>query len=343
MKPLADYPFDDLGNYGVAPEFEGAKRFSLILNNTAAYHRHRHFGPNFVMRRLIQGLVDIDLPPLLYANEMSGLDIVMGALDTPPSLIVLNGEGTLNNDRDRALMLLNAARDFHARGIPTVLVNTIWQNNSVDTLDLLDGFDLISARENQSHKLISQKRPDALLVPDLLLSAEMEPTCSQGQGIGVVDSSARPKSLALMRYAATHNNAFYAMERRLLDKPHLVRKTGLDIDAVKTPVMGDIFNHTAWVVGRFHFAMALLVHGIPFAAQPTIVHKMQAMLHDADLTGCLLPDDWGELPPEAMHTAVQTALDSWDDDAFVRAQAYVTSAQVKSDDMFSKIKACASI
>ena len=149
-------------------------------------------------------------------------------------------------------------------------------------------FDLIAARENQSHNQITRIRPDAMLVPDLLLSADIDTTPTRGIGIGVVDSSARMKSLALMRYAATQGHTFYAMERRLLDKPHLVQKTGLDPNAIQTPVIGDIFNHDAWVVGRFHFAMALLVHGIPFAAQPTQVHKMQAMLHDAD-TSCPVP------------------------------------------------------
>ena len=343
MKALPDYPFDDLTDYGAASAYEGQARFSLILNNTAAYHRHRHFGPNHVMRRLVQGLVDIDLPPLVYANEKAGLDLVMDTLDRPPSLVVLNGEGTLNNDRPRALMLLNAARDLHARGIPTVLVNTIWQENSDDTLALLDHFDLITARENKSHAQILRRRPDALLVPDLLLSADMDVAVNSGTGIGVVDSSAREKSLALMRYAATQGHPFYAMERRLVNKPHLVRKMGLDAKAIQTPMIGDIFNHHSWVVGRFHFAMALLVHGIPFAAQPTQVHKMQAMLHDADFTGCLLPDDWGDLPTDAMQMAVQSALDSWDQAALERAQDYVKSAQAKSNDMFAKIAALVSI
>jgi hypothetical protein len=343
MKPLADYPFDDFESYGVAPEFEGRKRYSLILNNTAALHRHRHFGPNHVMRRLCQGLVDINVPPLLYANNQSGLDLVLSVLEQPPSLVVLNGEGTMHDDQHRAVMLLRMSQGLRAQGFPTVLINTIWQNNSAETADMLAHFDLIAARENQSHNQITRIRPDAMLVPDLLLSADIDTTPTRGIGIGVVDSSARMKSLALMRYAATQGHTFYAMERRLLDKPHLVQKTGLDPNAIQTPVIGDIFNHDAWVVGRFHFAMALLVHGIPFAAQPTQVHKMQAMLHDADLTGCLLPDDWGDLSPDATQLAVQVALDSWDNAALARAQNYVKSARVKSDDMFAQIAASVSV
>ena len=337
MKPLPDYPFDDFAHYGAAPMYQDADRFSLILNNTAAYHGHRHFGPNHVMRRLVQGLVDIDLPPMVYANEKAGLDIVMNALDRMPSLVVLNGEGTLNNDRPRALMLLNVAHELRARGVPSVLINTIWAQNSDETLDLLDGFDLIAARENKSRTQIATKCPDAMFVPDLLLSADMDTTPCTGNGIGVVDSSARDKSLALMRYAATQGHSFYAMERKLVSKPHLVQKTGLVVRDIQTPVIDDVYNHSAWIVGRFHFAMALLVHGIPFAAQPTQVHKMQAMLHDADLMGCLLPDDWGELPAPAQQAAVQTAHDSWDKSAMQRAADYVGHARTTTDEMFNKI------
>ena len=295
MKPLSEYPFDDFASYGAASAYQGHARFSLILNNTAAYHGHRHFGPNYVMWRLCKGLVDINLPPLVYANKQASLEMVMNVLDRPPSLVVLNDEGTLNHDRPRALMLLNAARDLRALGILTVLLYTIWQENSDATLDLLADFDLITARESKSHAEIFQKLADAMLIPDLLLSAQMDVTPSQGVGIGVVDCSARPRSLSLMRYSVAQGYPLYAMERKLLAQPQLVRDTGLDPDVITMPQLNDIFNHSAWVVGRFHFAMALLVHGIPFAGLATQVHKMQAMLHDAGLTNCLLPDDWTEL------------------------------------------------
>jgi hypothetical protein len=85
--------------------------------------------------------------------------------------------------------------------------------------------------------------------------------------------------------------------------------------------------------------MALLVHGIPFAALPTQVHKMQAMLDDAGLTGCLLPADWGDLTGAAQQTAVKAALDSWDAAAMQRAANYVGHARRASDDMFNKIAA----
>ena len=335
MKPLADYPFDDFENYGVAPEFEGRKRFSLILNNTAALHRHRHFGPNHVMRRLCQGLVDINLPPLLYANDQAGLDLVLSVLEQPPTLVVLNGEGTMHDDQRRAVMLLRMAQDLSARGIPTVLINTIWQNNSAETATMLANIDLIAARENQSHQALLKIRPDTLLVPDLLLSAQMGFVKIQGEGIGVVDCSARSKSLDLMRFAAAQGHRFYAMERRLLDKPDLIRNTGLNPDAITMPQLEDISNHNAWVVGRFHFAMALMVHGIPFAALPTRVHKMQAMLHDAGLMGCLLPDDWQSLTIKEQQLAVQTALGSWNSATLKRAQTYVKAAERSTNAMFA--------
>ena len=186
------------------------------------------------------------------------------------------------------------------------------------------------------------KRPDALLVPDLLLSAKIDTMPEKGKGIGVVDSSARDKSLALMRFAAAQSLPMFAMERRLVNKPLLIRNTGLNPGDVQTPAIQDIHNHRAWVVGRFHFAMALLVHGIPFAAQPTGVPKMQAMLNDAGLAGCVLPDNWGDLTPDAMQAAVQVALDSWDSNAMKRAEDYVEAARIKSDDMFARISALVS-
>jgi exopolysaccharide biosynthesis predicted pyruvyltransferase EpsI len=69
-------------------------------------------------------------------------------------VVVANGEGTMHDDAPRALQILNILKEAKQLGIKTLLVNSVWHNNSKETTELLKFVDYISVREILSKKEI---------------------------------------------------------------------------------------------------------------------------------------------------------------------------------------------
>lgn len=343
QQKLACYPFNNISGAGVAVRFENAPRFSLLLNNTAALHGHTHFGPNHVVKALVDGLETVGIPPLAFANSDDALKRITAILPHPPAVVVINGEGTMHHDQSRVCMLLQMAQRFKSQGIPVVLINSIWQENSEQALRDLAAFDLVAVRESQSMAALKSARPDARIVPDLLLTGLPQKSSPSDlpDTLGVVDCSHAPVARKMMRFAVKSAAQFYVMEQRNLPNPAQAERIGLPTDQIKHATLDHMGAHARWITGRFHFALALLRTGRSFAALPTQVHKMQAMLGDAGLSAALLPDNWTEMGFGPQRTAADTAMNSWDATMFKRAIDYTTLARSASADLFADIAALA--
>jgi len=86
-------------------------------------------------------------------------------------LLLLNGEGTMHDDKSRALALLKLASQAKKEGLKTVLYNSLWENNPKGENYLRD-FDLIFCRDSFSAAEIEKAHPSlkATVVPDIVFA-----------------------------------------------------------------------------------------------------------------------------------------------------------------------------
>lgn len=75
-------------------------------------------------------------------------------------VIIANGEGTMHDNAPKALEILNLLSEGKKLGVKTLLVNSVWQNNSIETTELLNYVDYVSVREiaskNEIQKIIKK-------------------------------------------------------------------------------------------------------------------------------------------------------------------------------------------
>lgn len=117
----------------------------LLLNNTEKYHNG------------CKSVID-------YFKSYFSLDNLIVSKNTRPSIkkisldnidtVILNGEGTMHDDAEEAVKFLKILKEAKLKGCRTMLVNSVWQNNSTETTQLLKYVDYISVREIKSKKEI---------------------------------------------------------------------------------------------------------------------------------------------------------------------------------------------
>lgn len=198
----------------------------LILNDG---RNQDHFGPHFVMEALIEAFRPIRTVPVGSPPKPSDLKDI--------DFIVVNAEGSTHHGAAPWL--------YQDYGIPSVMINAVWQKNppGID----LSHFKYIAAREHRSAEAIRELGVECAVVPDLMLSRDIE----GGEGNGLVISN-----------SVVDRAAGYSPERS-----NLARFQSADRIAA----------------GRFHVACLAIMTGKPFACYPSNTWKIEGMLEDAGL------------------------------------------------------------
>ena len=196
--------FRDRRGFGFAAAEPRSGNAAVLLNNTAAYHGYRHFGTNSVIEVILTELERRGISTFAYANNLRGAAALCDGLKARPSLVVLNGEGTMHDNHERAIGLLLAAAHFKRWGVPCVLINSLWYRNTSFMASYLSTFDYISVRDTTSRKDIAEAtQQEVSIVPDLFLAtpddhADRPDTSGT---IGVVDSADEKDSKVIRSFA----------------------------------------------------------------------------------------------------------------------------------------------
>lgn len=217
---------------------------AIILNDTAkngGVTGGLHFGCQLVMETIHEQCerVGIDIIDTVGAGEP-----VTVHPDT--ELVIVNGEGSLHHDRRTELLEI-------ARHHPSVLINSVWQNNNYYNTQKLRQFKLVMFRESLS----AQAAGLGGVVPDLCFASRrlrewQKP--SPTEDIGITDSVLNQGQ----------GVGFSAIQ---------------DADSYLT----ELCKYQRVVCGRFHAAVACAVLGIPFSTWPSNTHKMEGLMEDMGL------------------------------------------------------------
>jgi polysaccharide pyruvyl transferase WcaK-like protein len=267
----------------------------LLLNDTRS---DNHIGCELVVRHTLQqcrknGLEVVASIPTSRAQEAP--ELIRNHLERV-DMVLLNGEGTLHDDKPNAMALLEAAEVARAAGLKVVLYNALWSNNR-RAVDRLGCFDLVFCRDRDSATELKAQCPAAVVtvVPDMTFLTEPPsgPVHQERQGVVVTDSVRKAQSVSLARYALSNGCDFSPMSdgffRKIRRKPllrwSLRRKLGVVRGRYDSPerFLLRIRSAEGVVTGRFHAACLSLVCGTPVCCLASNTRKIQSLYADFGL------------------------------------------------------------
>jgi hypothetical protein len=268
-----------------------ACRRILIINETSAMpYNAAHAGCHHVNENMRKLLADRKIQVAGWANNLKGLNLLLNF--DPHHLfdgVIINGEGTMHHNADRAFEILLIAQFLKDLGKPIFLINTVWQDNGDWINKLCKHVDIFTVRESCSFEEIKTFRNDVRLVPDLCwLNSTNVDSAPPGEGLAFQDCVLDDQSLLLEQIAVQNKLPFFVMHRypQALSRAFLGDYPEQTIPRVLR--MQDIRAYDGWVSGRFHGIIMSLQQGVPVVAVTSNTHKNESLLRDIGLKGKMM-------------------------------------------------------
>ena len=267
---------------------------TILLNDTRS---DEHIGCELVVTNsfLKCSEVGLKITATISTAEASQATELLAPHLPSTKLVLLNGEGTLHDDKPNALSLLEAAKTAKDAGCVVVLYNALWSNNPIGK-KFLTVFDLIFCRDKSSLDEILRDLPSAVaeVVPDMTFATQLPRLQNQTKkGILVTDSVRKKKCLNLAKFAIKHRFAFAPMStaffRKLKGHPilkwQLNRKLIHPAGSIDSPddFLRKILSAESIVTGRFHTACLSLLCQTPVYCISSNTRKIQSLLEDFGL------------------------------------------------------------
>lgn len=268
---------------------------AILINDTRS---DQHIGCQLVVENTfkLSQLNGIEITTSVTNAEALDASQLVSAQLTNNDLLLLNGEGTLHDDKPKALALLEAAKSAKEAGLRTILYNALWRNNS-EAANFLKYFDQIYCRDSKSAELVSEHAP-CVMVPDMIFATDLPADHQQkSQRLLVTDSVKKSISRELARFAIRRASLFSPMgmgfERCLKSRPllawRLSKKCSFRRGEVDPPdeFINKISQAHGVVTGRFHTACLALLCGTPVACVSSNTNKIETLFQDFGLTSDL--------------------------------------------------------
>ena len=223
----------------------------FLANDTHAYHS----GCAQVIREIRSQLTEhkiIHTSPGMYKIRYDDWDIV--------DVLLINGEGTLHNNRPSAVGILDLAQRAQAHNVPVVLINTVWQNMDIKWKSVTDKLYYWSVRDVLSQEY-AQKEFNRL--PDfyLDLSVNTLPSIVKSAPVDIATGNTFESRL-VTRFTAQHHSIF---DNNWDDFVNKLRNTDM------------------YISGRFHEIMGACAAQTPFIAIRGNSWKIEGMIHSSGI------------------------------------------------------------
>jgi len=145
---------------------------ALLLNDTRS---EGHFGCDLVIENTFRecqraGIEIVSTVPNSTANWAERVEEESRSVE----IALVNGEGTMHDDRPKAMEIAHAASRSKLMGKKVFLFNTVWQNNRALN-SFLPSFDMIFCRDSLSAKALEEAGARATVVPDLIFATRVSP------------------------------------------------------------------------------------------------------------------------------------------------------------------------
>lgn len=268
---------------------------TILLNDTRS---DEHIGCELVIKNSLLKCSEVCLnvtATVSTAEASQATKLLEPHLPTT-DLILLNGEGTLHDDKANALSLLAAAKSAKDAGCSVVLYNALWKNNPIGK-QFLPVFDLIFCRDHASLQEVLVDHPDAQakVVPDMTFATQLPTNLPKArEGVLVTDSVRKKKCISLAKLALKNNFNFAPMStaffRKLKGHPivkwrlksKLTHPSG-SIDSTDQ-FLNKLLVTESVITGRFHTVCLSLLCSTPVYSIASNTPKIQSLLEDFGLS-----------------------------------------------------------
>lgn len=277
----------------------------IILGDTRELH---HFGCEAVLRQL-SDMVDLSAvgPPIcLHGHDWRRYGRI--CLESP--IVLINGEGSLHDDKPAVSDIVMLAERRRADGKTTMLVNASWMRNSTDFASRLESFQFVSLRDSTSRREAGGDAtfdaPD-LAVREALIHHRRSPIVERS-GMLIGDSTKSADAKRLRRFAHGRGLRFLPIlytPATPLDTPKsrkihrysqwckavpalaawLPERYGSHARGAKDlgSYLDAILASEGVVTGRFHTVCFCIGLRVPFVAFGSNTRKIEALVADAGL------------------------------------------------------------
>lgn len=331
----------------------------LVVNDTRV---DLHHGCNRVMEAIDHLLDTNGMKAVTYLSRGKNLKEQVLQYINSVSIVIVNGEGTIHHDSDDAKNLLEVGAVARDRGVPAVLINSSWEANGPGFLAELKNFSIIALRDSRSACEIREAGYSVRVVPDLSLVPSMPLNSGKlHDRVGFSDNVDRIKALSLDRcrrklgasvvsvaYDKSDLMGWYRFVRAgvslrndLIDPFRFVRLLRMrsslwrESDSNTSLFIDKVSSLSLLVSGRFHACTIALAVNTPFVSQPSNTSKIEAFIQDVGLEGWRMN---AELNPAFIKEA---AAKGWSNKEVQARAEFLHEAKVKSQTLFSDIKALA--
>lgn len=315
----------------------------ILLNDTGRLGGSFHVGTVYACTAIRESLANCGLQEIGWANDRERFNLLIAEGRPKPTLVVLNGEGTLHHGSQRAIELLALCEDAKERGISVAVVNSVWESNPDNMLSALRAADLVHVRDSISRNALpvdmrAEVTPD-VSVKLFLRMARSGHFLPPRHEIGVMDSVVQSATDALLGFAEEGGFPFFAMPGGNL---RTIRNSVAARSGSVWPrllQLTDLMSAHSWVTGRFHGLIAALCAGRPVCALSSNTAKVEGFLRDAGLAEeCLLAADWVSAPADHKRNELAWRFEMQRAPAFIqRRESFLEETQIQIDKMFEAV------
>lgn len=305
---------------------------AILLNDTRSAG---HVGCKYVVEGILGECQRVGVEVVRTVTTAECKQDTTRLLETSPArLLLINGEGTMHDDRPVPTQICLSAARAKKWGWRVVLLNSLWDRNQ-KLNEFLPVFDRIFCRESDSANLIRSLGFPAEVVPDMIFGTDVRQRNSPEPSLPlvVIDSIEREVSAGLGDLARRAKAAFLHMDRvghERLRRPWFWNRAGR---YSPEPEFAEEFLQTLAsaervISGRFHGTCLAFLLGRQVVSVSSNTRKIESLYKDIGLDPSLVlkstPANWNE---PSLWAARQAEL----------AHAYVSRAKVQIVGMFDEI------
>lgn len=337
----------------------------FILNDTRA---ERHHGCEIVMKHLLRGLKErnIEIIGTLPIGETfnSGNQLLF----KQANIIIINGEGTFHHCANYAKYLLQCGLEAKNNGQRVFLINSTWEENSVEMLQQVAKYDGIWLRDKQSLEEVKKVATHAKYAPDLTFAYHYQIANnieSVANTVVLTDSVYSYISDVIATYASKYSLTYAPIIRPLPTNPHQIgyNKTKLKkyriynffsyitfnlykprryyLDLKYAEYSTEVYWHTlkkasSLITARYHALCFGLQLEIPLLAIDSNTSKIKNLLNDIGIDSSKRIIDWKEIHTISPDNLINYSM--WSTEEKEKIIQFKLNAQQKINDMLNEIK-----
>ena len=273
----------------------------------------------------------------------------------PFDAIIVNGEGSIHDNSDTTIQIVEIAKACKKQKIPAYLINSSEERTGDELIEGLKAFRLRYMRDTTSQSNMTTRGVSSFLAHDLTLSWKDAPR-AEGKGVTLITDSSvtnvTKRMIAMSRHIVGTRMISLRTFPRWPNKGSLKRP----ISFLMKSILSSLMKINAWslryrysiktrknfvqllsqhsqgmITARYHGVCLALRFYLPFVAIEGNIKKIGSLLADVGLSNRLVP-------LEALENGTRINVMPFSTDEKALIQSFLQRAERETEEMFSNIR-----